>query len=319
MLSHSYITFLSDFGWKGGYVAACEAVVAAITPSTRMLHVSHAVELGDIRGGGLVLARIAPLGPPAVHLVVVDPGVGTRRRAVVVHAARGDYLVGPDNGLMMPALAALGGATAAWHINTPSLRTQAGLSANELSHTFHARDVFAPAAALLATGLAPATFGQPIDPTSLVHAKEPFLETDGETTRAEIIEIDRFGNVSLALELTRSFGEISARLTVFVEGEADQGWACRRVNTFGELRPGELGVLRDSWGHACLVLYGASAAELLGARGGAIMRMVPPADELAAGPTDVPADELAAGPTNGPPDAASSSPTDRTTSGTEGV
>lgn len=286
MPSHSYITFLSDFGWKGGYVAACEAVVASITPSTRMLHISHAVELGDIRGGGLVLARIAPLGPPAVHLAVVDPGVGTGRHAVIIHAARGDYLVGPDNGLMMPALTALGGATAAWHIDTPSLRTQAGLSDHELSHTFHGRDIFAPAAALLATGLAPAAFGRSLEPTSLVPAKEPVLETDGEATRAEIIEIDRFGNVSLALELTRSLEEIPSRVTVYVEGESDEGWACRRVNTFGELKPGELGVLRDSWGHACLALYGASAAQFLGARGRAIVRMEPLVDESAGRPAD---------------------------------
>ncbi len=280
MPSHSYITFLSDFGWKGGYVAACEAVVAAITPITRMLHISHVVELGDIRGGGLVLSRVAPLGPPAVHLAVVDPGVGTLRHAVVVHAARGDYLVGPDNGLITPAVAALGGATAAWHIDTPSLRTQAGLSADETSHTFHGRDIFAPAAALLATGLAPAAFGRPIDPAALVAAKQPILETDGEATRAEIIEIDRFGNVSLALQLTASLDEIPSRVTVLVEGESDEAWTCRRVNTFGELKPGELGVLRDSWGHACLALYGASAAQFLGARGRAVVRMVPLADGL---------------------------------------
>ena len=109
MKSLHMITFLSDFGWCGGYVAACEATIARVSPSARVLHVSHEVPVGDVAAGALVLARVAPLCPEAVHLAVVDPGVGTARRPVALAAARGDLLVGPDNGLLIDAAEALGG------------------------------------------------------------------------------------------------------------------------------------------------------------------------------------------------------------------
>src|SRR5680860_1724916 len=77
MGAHAYISFLSDYGWAGGYVAACEATIASIAPTTRVLHISHEIALGDVRNGGTVLARVAPLGPAAIHLAVIDPGVGS--------------------------------------------------------------------------------------------------------------------------------------------------------------------------------------------------------------------------------------------------
>ena len=112
MKSLHNITFLSDFGWCGGYVAACEATMVRVCPQARVLHVSHEVPVGDVAAEPLVLARVAPLCPEAVHLAVVDPGVGTARRPVALATARGDLLVGPDNGLLIDAAEALGGLTA---------------------------------------------------------------------------------------------------------------------------------------------------------------------------------------------------------------
>ncbi len=296
-MGHAYISFLSDYGWTGGYVAACEATVATIAPAVRVLHISHEVALGDVRSGGAVLARVAPLGPVAVHLAVVDPGVGSGRGAVALHSARGDYLVGPDNGLLIPAAALLGGIAAAWSLDPRSVRTQADLTPAEPSNTFHGRDVFAPAAALLATGLSPAAIGRPLDPTELLQPPTSLAEIGAEATRTEVTEIDRFGNVALSVGLESLAFYGVAELGVTVEAESEQEWRCRVVTTFSDLRPGELGILQDSWGHASLALNGASAAELLGARLGGTVLIVPlPADgtDRATGGED---QSTAAGPT----------------------
>lgn len=278
-MGHAYISFLSDYGWAGGYVAACEATIATIAPAVRVLHISHEVALGDVRSGGAVLARVAPLGPAAIHLAVVDPGVGSGRGAVALHCARGDYLVGPDNGLLIPAVALLGDIATAWALDPHSVRTQADLTPVEPSNTFHGRDVFAPAAALLATGLSPAAIGRPLDPDELLQPPPSRAEIGADATRTDVIEIDRFGNVALSVGLENlAFYEV-VELGVTVEQESEQEWRCRFVTTFSDLRPGELGILQDSWGHASLALNGASAAELLGARLGGTVLLVPsPAD-----------------------------------------
>ncbi|MCZ7663939.1 MAG: SAM-dependent chlorinase/fluorinase [Thermoleophilia bacterium] len=272
MERYPLITFLSDYGRDDGYDSACEAVLASLSPATRVLHVSHGVDVGDIRDGATILSRVAPLGPPAVHLAVIDPGVGTSRRPVAVCAERGDVLVGPDNGLLMPALATLGGATTAWDLDPVRVRSQAGLPPGQLSHTFHGRDLFAPAAALLANGRPPALLGSAIDPSSLVRLPEPRLERDDGHIRAEVIEIDRFGNVALCLSLDQ-LPEGLRHLEVQVVDEPDVFWNLHVVTTFSDLQPGELGMLQDSWGHASLALNGASAAEVLGARLGGMVHL----------------------------------------------
>jgi S-adenosylmethionine hydrolase len=269
---YELITFLSDFGWQGGYVAACEAILAAVCPHARVLHVSHEVALGDVRDGATTLARVAALTPPAVHLAVVDPGVGTERRPLALQTNRGDLLVGPDNGLLGPAAAALGGVASAWRLIPERVRLTASLPANGLSSTFHGRDLFAPAAALLACGSPIAVLAEPIPSESLATLAPALLERLPGAVRAEVVEVDRFGNVALSLRLD-SVGPIADTVTVQVEGEPDPTWAARVVRTFADLKPGELGLLQDSWGHAGLTLNAASAAELLGARRGSVIRL----------------------------------------------
>ncbi len=256
------ITFISDSGWGGGYVAVCEAVVTRIRPEARIFHISHEVPAGDIAAGALTLARIAPLYPPAVHLAIVDPGVGTDRRPLALTTARGDVLIGPDNGLLIDAAAALDGLEAAWLLDPTRVREKAGLPVDQISVTFHGRDVFAPTAALLATTIDPASVGGATDPDTLVRLPPPLVEVTDEGVIAQVIEVDRFGNVGLALryaELVPSRG----RFLVEIVGEDLPDWTARVVQTYGELQSGELGVFCDSWGQVALTLKSASAAQLL--------------------------------------------------------
>jgi S-adenosyl-L-methionine hydrolase (adenosine-forming) len=268
------VTFLSDFGWSGGYVAACEAVVARVSPRARVLHLSHEVPVGDVAGGALVLARIAPLYPRAVHLAVVDPGVGTRRRPLLLEAARGDLLVGPDNGLLLDAAEALGGLTAAWELDAARVRSRAALPAQQVSTTFHGRDLFAPAAALLTVGVEPVSVADTLDAAALVRLASSRALWDADAVSASVIEIDRFGNVGLGL----TFAELPSaegRFAVGVMGDGLPEWIARVVSTYADLDPGELGLIRDSWGKAALTLNGASAAEFLSVKLGTIVTLAP--------------------------------------------
>jgi S-adenosylmethionine hydrolase len=274
------ITFTSDFGWCGGYVAACEATVARIAPEVRMFHVCHDVPVGDVSAAALLLARLAPLYPPAVHLAVVDPGVGTSRRPLVLATGRGDLLVGPDNGLLLDAVLALGGATAAWELLIDEVRSRAGLPAGAASHTFHGRDLFAPASALLATGADPGSLGRSLEWGSLIRLNPVRPRPAGGGISAPVIEIDRFGNVGLGLPFADLPGRRDARTVFAVEvvGEGAPDWTARMVRTYGDLTPGELGLIQDSWEQAALALNGASAAELLGVRRGSTVRLEPDED-----------------------------------------
>jgi S-adenosylmethionine hydrolase len=272
--SPQIVTFLSDFGWCGGYAAACEAVVARLNPAARVLHLSHEVPVGDVAAGALVLARVAPFYPQAVHLAVVDPGVGTRRRPLALRAARGDHLVGPDNGLLMDAAESLGGVEAAWELDLGRVRLEAGLLPEQASTTFHGRDLFAPAAALLTAGVDPESLGTSLDPASLVRLPSKPIVAAGGSVSAPVIEIDRFGNVGLGA----SFGDLplaEGRFVVAVAGDDVPEWTARVVSAYGDLLPAELGLIKDSWGQASLALNGASAAEFLSVKRGVMITLAP--------------------------------------------
>jgi len=266
------ITFLSDFGWSGGYVASCEAAVTRLQPHARVMHISHEVAVGDVAAGALILQRVAPLYPPAVHLAVIDPGVGTERLPLAVTTARGDALVGPDNGLLLPAADVLGGLTGAWMLTPERVLIRAGLSGGRVSATFHGRDIFAPVAALLSSAVDPAQYGAPMDPAALVRLPPAISQLTPQGALAEVIEIDRFGNVGLALRF-EDFVPGDGRLSVDVEGEDLPEWSARVVQTYGDLGAGELGVFCDSWGQVALALNAASAAQLLSVERGMMVRL----------------------------------------------
>jgi S-adenosylmethionine hydrolase len=186
------ICFLSDFGLRDAFVGVCHAVIADTAPFVRIIDLCHEVPRGDVRRGGRLLAQAAPVLPTAVVLAVVDPGVGTARRAVVLTAG-GSALVGPDNGLLPDAADALGGVDAAYEITARRL-TRADRSA-----TFHGRDVFSPIAAHLAAGVSPAEVGPAIPVDSLVRLPTPTARQIPGGVAGEVYTIDGYGNAQLSV------------------------------------------------------------------------------------------------------------------------
>jgi S-adenosylmethionine hydrolase len=252
-MNYDWISFTTDYGTRDGFVAACEGVIARVAPARRVLHVTHSVPAQDIRRGAAVLAQTVPYLPTAVHLAVVDPGVGTERRAVVVVAEEG-LLVGPDNGLLVPAAEALGGVRAAYHLTEPAYRL------SRVSATFHGRDIFAPAAAHLACGVAPENFGAPIEVTTLVRLPEAETVVEPGKLATEVFSIDSFGNVQLAAteaDLNATGATPGTSAHVNLRGRSANAVVAR---TFGDAGLEAFVVYVDSAGRVALAVNGGSAA-----------------------------------------------------------
>jgi S-adenosylmethionine hydrolase len=253
-VSYGWVSFTTDYGTTDGFVAAVKGVIAGIAPDARVLDVTHHVPPQDVRRGAAVLAQTAPWFPPAVHLAVVDPGVGTDRRGVAVVTARG-VLVGPDNGLLLPAADALGGVTGAYELADPAYRLPA------VSATFHGRDVFAPAAAHLCRGVEPSRLGPPV--ADLVRLPPPTVHIGPGEVRAEVLSVDGFGNVQLA---ATDLGGLAGSVRV-------QGQPARVARTFADVPAGELAVLTDSAGYVAVAVNRGDAAARLGLRPGATVHI----------------------------------------------
>ena len=255
-----FISFLSDFG-SGSTPAVCRGVMWSIAPEARLLDLTHDVRQFAIRDGAFLLSRAVPYLPVGVHLAVVDPGVGTARRPVVLRAKRGDLLVGPDNGLLLPAARELGGATDAWTL------TNRELWLPQVSSTFHGRDLFAPVAAHLAQGIDPALVGPVVDVTSLVDLRLPEAAARDGGLDTAVLFVDRYGNARLAgqpADLPSAGGGLTAgqRFRVSVGGRPlEVPWQA----TFGEVEPGAVLLYEDAdYGGLGIALNQASAAERLG-------------------------------------------------------
>jgi len=255
-MTYRWVSFTTDYGTLDGFVAAVKGVIAGIAPDVTVIDVTHQVPAQDVRRGAAVLAQTAPWLPPAVHLAVVDPGVGTRRRGIVVVAARG-LLVGPDNGLLLPAADALGGMTAAYELVDPAYRLA------EVSTTFHGRDVFAPAAAHLSLGLDPARLGPAV--TDPVRLPAPTVHIGPDGIRAEVLSVDGFGNVQLA---ATDLGGLTGTVRV-QDGHATVG------RTFADVPDGELVVLADSAGYVAIAVNRGNAAARLGVEPGDVVEIRP--------------------------------------------
>ena len=182
----SVISLLSDFGHRDPYVAEMKAVIVSLNPHACIIDVSHEIEKFSIRMGAYTLASAAPYFPKkTVHLAVVDPGVGTKRRSIVVETRRSLY-VGPDNGLLILA-AQKEGILNVYSIENPKYMLSA------VSNTFHGRDIFAPAAAHLSTGAKPSEFGPKIQDYVIPKFAKPIIKS-GELV-GEVLHVDDFGNV----------------------------------------------------------------------------------------------------------------------------
>ena len=258
MAGYDWITFTSDYGLEDHFVGVCHGVMARVAPGVRVLDVSHAVGAQDVRQGAMVLAQAVPYLPRAVHLAVVDPGVGTGRGMVAVEAG-GQVLVGPDNGLLVWAAEALGGVERAHALQNPAYRL------GRVSRTFHGRDVFAPAAAQLAAGVELAELGPAVDPERLVRLERVAARVDGGRAAGRVVAVDHFGN--LALDLRRDDLRLAAGDAVEVRVG---GRAHRAVfgETFAAVPAGGLVLHEDSFGSLAVAVNLGRAADRLGAAPG---------------------------------------------------
>jgi S-adenosylmethionine hydrolase len=273
--------FSSDFG-QGPYAGICRGVVKRLAPEVEVLDLTHDLPAFDPRGAALWLAEALPHLPPDVHLAVVDPGVGTPRRAVVLRTARGDLLVGPDNGLWSLAWERVGGVAGAWELAAPSWR------ASTVSATFQARDVFAPAAAHLARGEPPEAAGPAVAPAGLLRCVLPAPRLAPGRLEAEVLLFDPFGSAVLAARPgdARAAGlrqgmEVEVAAPPAAAGGRPRRARARCARTFADVPRGALCLLEDSSGWLLLAAREGSARAVLGLERGAWVTLVP-----AAGPAE---------------------------------
>jgi S-adenosylmethionine hydrolase len=265
-VTYDWISFTTDYGLDDGFVAACTGVIGRIAPAARVIDITHTVAPQNVRSGATVLAQTVPFLPPAVHLAVVDPGVGSARRGLVVVAADG-LLVGPDNGLLLPAAESLGGLLSAYELAEPRYRLPV------VSATFHGRDIFAPAAAHLAAGLLPHRLGPPVHPGTLVRLPPPRNVVAGGQLTTEILLIDRFGNLQLAarlpdLQALDYVRDINVRIN---DREAD----VLVTRTFADAPKGSMIAFTDSAGHLSIAVTNGSAAQAFGCATGDLVTIAP--------------------------------------------
>jgi S-adenosyl-L-methionine hydrolase (adenosine-forming) len=256
-----FVTFLSDFGLQDDFVGTCHGVIKRIAPEAQIVDITHGIEPLAVLQGALVLANTVPYMPEGVHLAVVDPGVGGNRRALAIRDTSGRLYVGPDNGLLVPA-AEKQGISAAWQLSN------AGYMLRPVSRTFHGRDVFAPAAAHLASGVDPAELGPELEPASLVRLELPEPELGTAMIRATVLYVDRFGNVQL--NLSRADVEKAGILPgrrVELDLGVDRYYATA-ARAFSDVRAGDIILYEDSYENIAVAITDGNAAEMLSARAG---------------------------------------------------
>lgn len=256
---YGWISLTTDYGTFDGFVAACHGSIARIAPDVRVIDITHHVPPADVTRGAHVLAQTAPYLPESVHCAVVDPGVGTDRRGIAI-ATPGGILVGPDNGLLVPAAEALGG------IDTVVELSNKDWFLGDLSRTFHGRDLFAPAAARIALGAELAEGGPRVDADTLVRLPAPVVSVGDGYFEAEVLTVDRFGNVQLA-----ATGGVLDRVgqDLVVNG----GVRARRGATFADVDPGDLLVYEDSAGQVAVAVNNGRAVVVLSVMPGDLVKV----------------------------------------------
>jgi S-adenosylmethionine hydrolase len=258
------ITFLSDYGHYDEFVGVCHGVIARRCPTARVIDLTHLVPSHDVRAGAILLRAALPYMPVGVHLAVVDPGVSAvgphGRRAVALRTIEdGHVLVGPDNGLLMPAAERLAGVAEAVDIGESVERLQ------PVSRTFHGRDIFAPVAAALADGQPLAAVGEPLEPAQLRRMAIPTAHLGDGALTAHVLRSDTFGNLILnaANEQLLAVGaEVGDALSV---AHAGTDHTAAYAATFADVTPGELLIYEDAQQMVSLAVNRGSAAKLLGA------------------------------------------------------
>ena len=261
------ITLMTDFGLVDPSVGACHGVLASIAPGVPVADIGHQIPPYDIERGARMLEYATPYYPAGtIHVAVVDPGVGTVRRGIALRTQRGNVLIGPDNGLLMWAADSLGGVAEAVELREEKYRL------HPVSHTFHARDVFCPAAAHLALGVELRALGPALDAGALhrLHREAPAV-VKGEIS-APVATIATFGNCHFDVlqEHWQSAG-LSGQPTVTMEADG-RSWDLPYRQTFGDVPAGTGLLLEDSFGRLCLAVNQGDARAQFGLRLGTRVR-----------------------------------------------
>lgn len=235
------VTLSSDFEKQSQGVGNMEAVIYSINPSARVIHLMHGIESFDVTSACRTMEAVAFM-PIGIHVCVVDPGVGTKRKALVVKTRRGDFLVGPDNGCLMTALRFLGGVEKIVEI------TNERFFLKPVSPIFHGRHVFAPIAAHLSMGVSLEAFGKEIPLSICVPAPYAEARVAGEKIRAQVIHVNKFGSVHLNV-MAGEWDKLGLRHNekvrlVFGKKKITLPF----VNTFGDVKKGKALIMKDDYG-----------------------------------------------------------------------
>ena len=265
------ICFISDYGFTDVMVGTCHGVMKGLAPGSPIIDVTHTIPAFDVIRGAEALRHATRYMPEdSVYLTVVDPGDKTKRRALAAEVHSGAYLVGPDNGILLPAAEALGGIVRAVQLTNPRYHV------HPVSSAFHGRDVFSPVAAHLAAGVDLGDLGEGVLPASMVSLEFPGIRREpGGGVAAEIINIDRFGNARLSVmqeDLDLPYD------TPLVIGVRDEVIEARYVETFGSAEDGDLVVVPDSHWRLSLAVNRGNAARALLLSVGEEVRFKPSAE-----------------------------------------
>lgn len=264
-----FVSFLSDYGTKDEFAGVCRAVILGLAPGLTIVDITHDIAPHDVRAGALALVRAVQYLPDGIVLAVVDPGVGTDRRMIAVETESAVFL-GPDNGLLAPAVAMVGGARRAFSLTNEELHLASP------GPTFAGRDILAPAAGSLGSGTPLDQLGEEIDPVGMVPGLVGLPTEEEGAILGEVWWVDRFGNCQLNIdpaELQRHGVDVDGRVELrFGDHVRMAHW----VRTYADAKPSELVMLVDSYGLMSIALDRRSAAQELGLHDGSGVTVVPP-------------------------------------------
>jgi S-adenosylmethionine hydrolase len=267
-----FFSLLTDWGARDPSAAICRGVILGIAPDALVVDITHEVAKYNIRHGALMLWCALPYLPIGAHVAVIDPGVGTARRPLAIQVARGDFLIGPDNGLLLPGAERLGGIVKAHQIENALYRLPV------VTATFHGRDLFSPAAAHLALGTPIEEMGPAVDPAGLVQMDWPTASVRDGLLQTAVIYRDTFGNLklaALAADMGAAFPDLARGRLMTVSREdgdkrsVEMPWA----PTFGDVAVGAHLLYQDSYGMLCIAQNQGSAADSLGLAEGMAIRI----------------------------------------------
>jgi S-adenosylmethionine hydrolase len=263
------VTLLTDYGRDDDFVGVCHGVIRSIDPDAKIVDITHGIRRYAVRQGAIVLRNTLRYMPVGVHVAVVDPQVGTERRALALRTADGRILVGPDNGLLSLAWERCGGVEMAVDVTRSPHRLE------PVSATFHGRDIFVPVAARLAAGAELADAGDPLEPDALAAVDLPAPRREDGGILAHALVVDRFGNAGLNVDhddLAGSGITLGGAVELEVGGER---YLATYAQTFADVKPGELLVYEDAYRTLAVAINRGDAAGTLALRPDVEVRLRP--------------------------------------------